>query len=175
MDEEKAKKFLNKKWILIILALIIIIGGLIYLASPKIDTDIDVSSFDPSSATDTGEVLIRLTANDTDDNTTRVIELDNKTVFLNLTDKKNHTSEYNGTTDQWGTYKIWNIKSGNYTYCAIFPGDDEYKSSIEEGNLTIKKFVPSNVTSYYVYRNVTSYNITVPKYETRYVVRYVYV
>ena len=51
---------ISKKWILVILAIIIILLAAVFLFSPKIDTDIDFISFDPSSENDTGEVLITL-------------------------------------------------------------------------------------------------------------------
>ena len=152
---------ISKKWILVILAIIIILLAAVFLFSPKIDTDIDFISFDPSSENDTGEVLITLKSNETINGSEVREELENKTVFLNLTDSKNRTKEYNSTTDNWGSWKVWNIKPGKYNYSVIFPGDNEYNPSSENGTLTI-----TNNTTYYTYRYVT---------QPRYVVRYVYV
>ena len=90
---------ISKKWILVILAIIIILLAAVFLFSPKIDTDIDFISFDPSSENDTGEVLITLKSNETINGSEVREELENKTVFLNLTDSKNRTKEYNSTTD----------------------------------------------------------------------------
>lgn len=166
---------ISKKWILVILAIIIILLAAVFLFSPKIDTDIDFISFDPSSENDTGEVLITLKSNETINGSEVREELENKTVFLNLTDSKNRTKEYNSTTDNWGSWKVWNIKPGKYNYSVIFPGDNEYNPSSENGTLTIKKYVPSNTPAYYYTTNNTTYYTYRYVTQPRYVVRYVYV
>ena len=174
MEDGKPKGIFNKKWILIILALIIIIAGVVFLLTPKIDTDIECSGVDYSNPNGTGEIHIFLRYTDHSNDTPKRIEIENKTILVNLTDEQNVTREYNLTTDGWGEGYIENLKNGTYKVSAIFPGDNKYKQSIENDEVTIKYFEPlhvtTNNTTYYKYNYTTQ-----PKYQTRYVVRYVYV
>lgn len=190
MDEEKPNKFLNKKWILIILALIIIIGGLIYLLTPTVDTDLYCYDIDPSSSlSDYGSVNVVLKYNITNESGTYDEVLENKTVYVNLTDSKNVTKEYNVTIN--GSFgKIDNVRVGKYNLSAYFPGDTKYKPSSYNTTININRYVPQNI-SYYTLGNKTYYTVsptyytspTIYKtnytyrtvYEPRYVVRYVYV
>lgn len=102
MEDGKPKGIFNKKWILIILALIIIIAGVVFLLTPKIDTDIECSGVDYSNPNGTGEIHIFLSYTDHSNDTPKRIEIENKTILVNLTDEQNVTREYNLTTDGWG-------------------------------------------------------------------------
>ena len=89
--------------------------------------------------------------------------------------KRNKTSDgIKRTTNKIVKGKVFQDKNGTYKVSAIFPGDNKYKQSIEYDEFTIKYFKPLNVTTnnttYYKYNYTTQ-----PKYQTRYVVRYVYV
>ena len=76
-----------KKWILIILAAIILIGVVAYILTPNVDTTLFAYSSDPTSnLTNSGSINIALKYNETNSSGNYVKYLQNKTVFVNLTD-----------------------------------------------------------------------------------------
>lgn len=178
-------KIPDKKWILIILAAIIIIGALAYILTPKVDTALIAYGSDPiNNHTKYGSINIALSYNETNSSGNYTHYLQNKTVFVNLTDSNNITKEYNVTTNG-SDDEIDDVKVGKYNLTAYFPGDTTYKSSSYNTTITIKKYKPRNNTYYtfstypyyssspsYYWRNGTYYTY---QPQTRYIVRYVYV
>lgn len=151
-----------KKWILIILAAIILIGVVAYILTPNVDTTLFAYSSDPTSnLTNSGSINIALKYNETNSSGNYVKYLQNKTVFVNLTDSNNITKQYNVTTNGSGD-EINNVKVGKYNLSAYYPGDTTYKPSSYNTTININKYKPRNNTFYmFTYQ---TYYYTSPTY-----------